>query len=102
MWLSANRTPVVTALFPFGRDSFAQGQCRQMHCTAPCFITKKGETTMLEVVGTFNTAICYTGTLEAAAAGQIKAVCDQNAFSDCKIRIMPMSMRAWAAPLVPP
>jgi len=44
---------------------------------------------MIEVVGAYNTAICYTGRLEEAAAGQIKAVCDQPAFSDCKIRIMP-------------
>ena len=44
---------------------------------------------MIEIVGAHNTAICYTGQLEDAAAGQIKAVCDQPAFADCKIRIMP-------------
>ena len=44
---------------------------------------------MIEIVGAYNTAICYTGELEEAAAGQIKAVCDQSAFADCKIRIMP-------------
>ena len=44
---------------------------------------------MIEVVGQYNTAVCYTGELEEAAAGQIKAVCDQPAFADCKIRIMP-------------
>ena len=44
---------------------------------------------MIEVVGAHNTAFCYTGELEEAAAGQIKAVCDQPAFADCKIRIMP-------------
>ncbi len=44
---------------------------------------------MIEVVGAYNTAFCYTGELEDAAAGQIKAVCDQPAFADCKIRIMP-------------
>ena len=44
---------------------------------------------MIEVVGQYNTAICYTGELEAAAAGQIQAVCDQPAFADSKIRIMP-------------
>ena len=44
---------------------------------------------MIEVVGQYNTAICYTGELENTAAGQIKAVCDQSAFTDCKIRIMP-------------
>ena len=44
---------------------------------------------MIEIVGAYNTALCYTGELEEAAAGQIKAVCDQSAFADCKIRIMP-------------
>lgn len=44
---------------------------------------------MIEVVGQYNTAVCYTGELEETAAGQIKAVCDQPAFADCKIRIMP-------------
>ena len=44
---------------------------------------------MIEIVGQYNTAVCYTGELEEAAAGQIKAVCDQSAFADCKIRIMP-------------
>lgn len=44
---------------------------------------------MIEIVGQYNTAVCYTGELEEAAAGQIKAVCDQSAFADCKLRIMP-------------
>lgn len=44
---------------------------------------------MIEVIGQYNTAVCYTGELEKTAAGQIKAVCDQTAFADCKIRIMP-------------
>ena len=44
---------------------------------------------MIQVVGAFNTALCYTGALEEMAAGQIKAVCDQSAFADCRIRIMP-------------
>ena len=44
---------------------------------------------MIEIVGAHNTAFCYTGELEEAAAGQIQAVCDQSAFADCKIRIMP-------------
>lgn len=44
---------------------------------------------MIEIVGQYNTALCYTGELEKAAAGQIQAVCDQSVFSDCKIRIMP-------------
>lgn len=44
---------------------------------------------MIEITGKYNTALCYTGELEDAAAGQIRAVCDQSAFADCKIRIMP-------------
>lgn len=44
---------------------------------------------MIEIVGAYNTAHCFTGELEEAAAGQIQAVCDQSAFADCKIRIMP-------------
>lgn len=44
---------------------------------------------MIEVKGQFNTAVCYTPQLEKAAESQIKAVCDQEDFSDCKIRIMP-------------
>lgn len=44
---------------------------------------------MIEVVGQFNTAVCYTGKLEDTAARQIKAVCDRKEFADCKIRIMP-------------
>ena len=44
---------------------------------------------MIEIKGKFNTALCYTPTLEAAAAEQIRAVCDQEAFAGCKIRIMP-------------
>ena len=44
---------------------------------------------MIKIEGLFNTALCYTPELEPAAAGQIKAVCDQEAFADSKIRIMP-------------
>lgn len=44
---------------------------------------------MIKITGKYNTALCYIGELEDAAAGQIKAVCDQPAFADCKIRIMP-------------
>jgi RNA-splicing ligase RtcB len=44
---------------------------------------------MIKITGEHNTAICYTSELEGAATAQIKAVCDQSAFADCKIRIMP-------------
>jgi RNA-splicing ligase RtcB len=44
---------------------------------------------MLEIIGTHNTAICYTGELEPTAEAQIKTVCDRTEFADCKIRIMP-------------
>ena len=44
---------------------------------------------MITVQGTYNEAICYCDTLEPTAAEQIKAVCDQAAFADSKIRVMP-------------
>ena len=44
---------------------------------------------MVEIQGTYNTAICYTPTLEGLAEQQIHAVCDAAAFAGCKIRIMP-------------
>ena len=44
---------------------------------------------MITIKGAHNTAICYTSQLEESAAEQIKTVCDQEAFADCKIRIMP-------------
>jgi RNA-splicing ligase RtcB len=44
---------------------------------------------MIEIQGSHNTAICYTPQLEKAAAGQIKAVCDHEAFAGRKIRVMP-------------
>lgn len=44
---------------------------------------------MVTIQGAYNTAICYTPELEAAARDQIQAVCDRPEFADCKIRIMP-------------
>ena len=44
---------------------------------------------MIEIKVQHNTAFCYCAELEKAAAGQIKAVCDQPAFADSRIRIMP-------------
>ena len=44
---------------------------------------------MIEIVGKFNTAICYTNELEPAAYEQIEAVCNEEAFGNSKIRIMP-------------
>lgn len=44
---------------------------------------------MTEIHGTCNTAVCYTDTLDEQAAQQIKTLCDQDVFSDNKIRIMP-------------
>ena len=44
---------------------------------------------MIIIKGAHNTAICYTAQLEESAAEQIKAVCDQEAYADCKIRVMP-------------
>lgn len=44
---------------------------------------------MITIKGKYNKAVCYTPELEPAAVGQIRAVCDQKAFADSRIRIMP-------------
>ena len=44
---------------------------------------------MITIKGAHNAAVCYTSQLEETAAAQIQSVCDQEAFADCKIRIMP-------------
>lgn len=44
---------------------------------------------MIEIKGKFNTAICYTSELEDAAYIQIESVCNEEAFANSKIRIMP-------------
>ncbi len=44
---------------------------------------------MIEITGKHNTAVCYTDALEPGAYAQIQAVCDEEAFSASKIRIMP-------------
>ena len=44
---------------------------------------------MLNIVGKFNTAICYTNELEPTTYAQIEAVCNEQAFEKSKIRIMP-------------
>lgn len=44
---------------------------------------------MIEIKGKYNNAVCYTDNLEASAYEQIQAVCDQKAFENSKIRIMP-------------
>ena len=44
---------------------------------------------MIEIIGKFNTAICYTDTLETAAYAQIETVCNEQDFEKSKIRIMP-------------
>ena len=44
---------------------------------------------MIEIIGNFNTAKCFTGNLEDVARGQLKAVCDMEEFASSKIRIMP-------------
>jgi len=44
---------------------------------------------MINIQGKHNNAICFTGHLEETAEKQIQTVCDQEAFADCKIRIMP-------------
>ncbi len=44
---------------------------------------------MIEIRGIYNTAKCFTDSMEEFAAAQIRSVCDQPAFAGTKIRIMP-------------
>lgn len=44
---------------------------------------------MIEIIGQFNTAMCFATTVGDNAAEQIRAVCDTEAFASSKIRIMP-------------
>ena len=44
---------------------------------------------MIEIIGEHNTAKCFTNQIEDSAREQIHMVCDTEAFSDSKIRIMP-------------
>jgi len=44
---------------------------------------------MTEIKGTYNTAICFTDQVEEGARAQILSVCNEKAFADAKIRIMP-------------
>lgn len=44
---------------------------------------------MIEILGKYNKAVCYTGKLDDRAYAQLKAVCDREEFADSKIRIMP-------------
>ncbi len=43
---------------------------------------------MLKIKGKYNSAIVYTDKLDSQARSQIQSVCDQEAFSASKIRIM--------------
>jgi RNA-splicing ligase RtcB len=44
---------------------------------------------MIIIKGKHNQAVCFTDELEASARKQIETLCDQEAFAECKIRIMP-------------
>ena len=44
---------------------------------------------VIEIKGLHNTARCFTDELEPTAAGQIQAVCDEEAFAGSRIRVMP-------------
>ena len=44
---------------------------------------------MIEIKGKYNTAVCYTPAVDEFTESQIRAVCDQEAFRDSRIRIMP-------------
>ena len=47
------------------------------------------ETIMIEIKGTYNTAICFTDEIEDQAYEQIKHLCDSKEYENSKIRIMP-------------
>lgn len=44
---------------------------------------------MIEIIGKYNIAKCFTGQMEAVASEQIQQICDTEAFASSKIRIMP-------------
>ena len=44
---------------------------------------------MIEIIGKYNTAKCFTSQIEDVAHEQIKEICDTEAFANSKIRIMP-------------
>ena len=44
---------------------------------------------MIEITGIFNTAVCYTDSIEGTAREQIQTVCDIEEFASSVIRIMP-------------
>ncbi len=44
---------------------------------------------MIEITGEYSTAVVYADSIDPAAEGQIKAICDQPFTTDSKIRIMP-------------
>ncbi len=44
---------------------------------------------MVEIIGKYNIAKCFTSQVEDVAQAQIKQVCDVEVFKNCKIRIMP-------------
>lgn len=44
---------------------------------------------MIEIIGKYNTAYCYTDIIDPSACSQILLTCNYEAFKDSKIRIMP-------------
>lgn len=44
---------------------------------------------MIEIIGKYNAAKCFTSQIEDGAREQIKQICDTEAFANAKIRIMP-------------
>lgn len=44
---------------------------------------------MIEIIGKYNTAYCYTDIIDPSAYSQILLTCNYEEFKDCKIRIMP-------------
>ena len=48
-----------------------------------------GKETIMNIIGAYNTAVCYASVIEQAAIDQIRAMCDQPFSAGAKIRIMP-------------
>lgn len=44
---------------------------------------------MIKIIGKFNTAVCFTDSLEPIAKEQIRSLCNMEALSQSQIRIMP-------------
>ena len=62
---------------------------RQKQALRECGDESREGSSMIEINGAYASAIVYTDEIEASAAGQIQALCDQPFAAGSKIRIMP-------------